>query len=165
MRASLVVVLFLLLLGFGGGRIKPRPTAASKVLWEYREQLLPVAVPDRPPPVAPQDEARLGTWLDAHSVDWGTPGATGDCFLYLRISLQHWARLVLDRNRVAEVVAGEPVRPAGLWLSCSYSADDFLDDDDHDGDPFDAGELKPARSGAEALLFCPGSPAAEQLSR
>jgi hypothetical protein len=119
-----------------------------------------MAVPSRPAPTLPPDEAQLESWLNIHSVDWSTPAGNPSCILFVRISLQHWARLALDRNRVAELVAEGAAPPPGSWLSLSYSAEDFLDDDDHDGDPLDPGELSTAPGGTEAKLIC-RNPAAQ----
>lgn len=77
-------------------------------------------------------------------------GVRGHCRLFLRLSAHHWAA----RSVSPDLIPGS----AQPWRLLHLPSPAFLDDDDGDGDPLDAGELREPGPGAEAEVFCGGGP-------
>jgi hypothetical protein len=146
-----MAVLFLLALGlitWQALRTEPVLHPAYEFATEAGEQLAPMAVPSwRPAPVLPTEISKRLAYLQDHSVSW--PGAEEtpepECRLFLRLSAHHWATRPAPPND-----AGQP------WRLLHLPAQAFVDDDDGDGDPLDAGELRETGPGAKAEVFCGG---------
>jgi hypothetical protein len=142
-----MAVLFLLavtLLAWQAPRTKPLATPWYVSITGAGEQVFPVAVPNWEAPVIPSAAAERRAFLEERAVLWpGNLPSTG-CDLLVRISLHHWARRPVDPARLG----------LGAGTSFRWTGSDFLDDDDGDGDPLDAGELRPTGPGAEAEVFC-----------
>lgn len=134
-------------------RTKPLLPPALSMAWQGGEQVFPIAAPlwvePADLPAAPLERYRA---LHRQSVPW--PGiAAGACEGFLRVSSSTWVRRGLD-----------PALLPADRDALRYAANDFLDDDDRDGDPLDAGELLSAASGgsgAEVEVFCPPPAGAE----
>ncbi|HEX6904140.1 MAG TPA: hypothetical protein VF789_30800 [Thermoanaerobaculia bacterium] len=148
-----MAALFLLavgLLAWQAPRTRPLVAPAYETVARRDVQVYPVAVPNWDPPEVPAAPAARREFLERRSVPW--PGASPEapCDLYVRVSLHHWTR--------------RPVEPARLALlrrdggdgstALRWTGPDFLDDDDGDGDPLDAGELRAGGPGAEAEVLC-----------
>lgn len=165
-----MAVLFLLALGliaWQALRTEPVLHPAYEIATKAGEQIAPMAVPSwRPAPDLPTETSERLTYLKDHSVAWpGAPhplspspggregegegmGLRGPCQLFLRLSAHHWATRPAPPD-----LAQSATRP---WRLLHLPAQAFLDDDDGDGDPLDAGELREAGPGAEAEVFCGG---------
>jgi hypothetical protein len=154
-RMAALFVLAIALLAWQAPRTPPTSLPPSVTVTVEGEQLFPLAVPDEALPALPADAADRRAFLTAHAVTWdlgqqpslGDAGA-GACRLFLRVSAQHWAVRTLDRSTL--------LRLAGTATSGAFRLEpaDFLDDDDGDGDPLDAGELHRGGAGAEAEVDC-----------
>lgn len=118
------------------------------------EQVFPIAVPNWQAPEIPAEPRARFDFLTEHSVRWPGEAPAAACDLFVRMSLQHWARLSLTPARLqalaADGGAGTTAAPASFY----WTGQDFLDDDDGDGDRLDAGELHAAGPGAAAEAFC-----------
>jgi len=144
-RMAALFVLALALIVWQATRTRPLVPPSYVSVLELGEQVFPISVPNWPAPEIPADPRARFAFLADHSVLWpGGAGAAAGCDLFVRVSLHHWARRAVD--------------PALLGASPSatlrWTEGDFLDDDDGDGDPLDAGELRAAGPGAEAEAFC-----------
>ena len=138
-------------------RTKPLRPAPLSMAWKGGEQVFPIAAPSWVDPVE-LPEGRLERYkvLQAHSVPWPNIAATaagGACEGFIRTSSTVWVRRGLDPSLL----------PGTDRDTLSYAANDFLDDDDGDGDALDAGELISGGSGAEVELFCPPPAGGEAL--
>jgi hypothetical protein len=142
-----MAALFLLaiaLIAWQAPRTKPLVAPWYVSIPKGGEQVFPIAVPNWEAPEIPASSQDRFAFLDEKAVLWpGDLPSTG-CDLFVRVSLHHWAR--------------RPVEPAllgpGAGSSFRWTGPDFLDDDDGDGDPLDAGELRSTGPGAEAEVFC-----------
>ncbi|HYO16555.1 MAG TPA: hypothetical protein VE685_25435 [Thermoanaerobaculia bacterium] len=147
-----MAVLFLLavvLLAWQAPRTRPLQPPSYVSIPKSGEQVFPIAVPNWEAPEIPAAPGERRAFLEEQAVLWpGNLPSTG-CDLFVRVSLHHWARRPVDLARLEL----NP-EPAG-WTALRWAGKDFLDDDDGDGDPLDAGELRVAGPGAEAEVFCP----------
>lgn len=144
-----MAVLFLLALGliaWQALRTQRVLHPAYEIATKAGEQIAPMAVPSwRPPPVLPEEVPARRAYLKDHSVTW--PGTeetpASECRLFLRLSAHHWAERPAPPDNA--------VQP---WRRLHLTSQAFLDDDDGDGDPLDAGELRESGPGAQAEIFC-----------
>jgi hypothetical protein len=158
-----LAVLFLLalaLMGWQAWRLEPVLLPPFEVATKPGERILPVAVPSwKAAPELPATPRERLAWLRQRSVAWpGAPaplaGVPGDCQLFVRASAQHWVARPASPAQLAFWRGGQPA-PLAPWQAGAFSAAAFLDDDDGDGDPLDAGELAgPGAPGAEVECFC-----------
>jgi hypothetical protein len=146
-RMAALFVLALALIVWQATRTRPLVPPSYVSVVEPGEQVFPIAVPNWQAPEIPAGPQARFVFLMEHSVLWlgRNAGAAAGCDLFVRVSLQHWARRAVDPARL-----GGPAR----WTTLRWTEGDFLDDDDGDGDPLDAGELRAAGPGAEAEAFC-----------
>lgn len=147
-RMAALFLLALFLICGQALRTRPAQQPAFEVATLAGEQLTPFAVPSwRRPTDPPPELAQRQAFLDERAIIWpGTatreaPG--GRCQAYLRASSQHWVRFT------------PPPGPREPWRRFYLPAAAFLDDDNGDGDPLDAGELRQEGPGAEIEVFCP----------
>ncbi len=148
-RMAALFVLALLLILWQAGRTEPLRPFPLSLAWTGGEQVLPIAAPSWVgPPVLPTGIPERYQALRQRSSLWpGVPDG-GRCEAFIRTSASVWARRGLDPRFL-------PGPPAGGRETLYYSAQDFLDDDDGDGDRLDAGELTRSGTGAEVEVFCP----------
>lgn len=142
-----MAVLFLLavaLLAWQAPRTRPLQPPSYVSIPQRGEQVFPVAVPNWQAPEIPAEPQDRFAFLDERAVLWPGLASAAGCELFVRISLHHWARRPVDPGRLG-LDAGQSFR---------WTGPDFLDDDDGDGDPLDAGELLSTGPGAEAEVFC-----------
>lgn len=134
-------------------RTRPFVLPSYVTVMKPGDQLFPIGVPNWQAPEIPSDpQARL-SFLEEHSVRWPGEASAAACDLFVRVSLHHWARRSVAPARLhALEAAGE----AGTvpWSSFRWTGQDFLDDDDGDGDRLDVGELRAGGTGAAAEAFC-----------
>ncbi len=144
-------LLALALIGWQAVRTKPLGPAPLSAAWQGGEQSFPIAARSWGDPVV-LPAGRLARYqaLQEHSSLWPGVPATGTCEGFIRTSSSTWVRRGLDPKHVE---TSDP--------TLRYSATDFLDDDDGDGDTLDAGELTRSGPGAEVEVFCP-PPASEE---
>ena len=141
-RMAALFLLALILIAWQAMRTEPALQPAFEIATRMGEQLAPMAVPSwRPSLVPPRESEERRAFLESRSVPWPVPSAAGECRAFVRISSQHWA---------SRPFSGQPG-----WYRLVLPAASFLDDDDRDGDPLDAGELREAGPGAEVEVFCP----------
>lgn len=148
-----MAALFLLavgLLAWQAPRTRPLTAPDYETVAQRDVQVYPVAVPNWDPPEIPAEPAARQELLNKRAVPW--PGATPEasCELFVRVSLHHWTRRPVAPARLAALRQDGGSGPAVL----RWTGPDFLDDDDGDGDPLDAGELRTAGPGAEAEVLC-----------
>lgn len=142
-----MAVLFLLavaLLAWQAPRTRPLQPPSYVSIPKSGEQVFPIGVPNWEAPEIPADPEDRFAFLDQHAVRWPGLVPAAGCDLFVRVSLHHWARRPVDPARLGP----------GTGRSFRWRGQDFLDDDDGDGDPLDAGELHAAGPGAEAEVFC-----------
>lgn len=157
-----MAALFLLALALIAGqtaRTKPLSMAPLSLAWTGGEQAFPIAAPSWTEPIElPAEPLARYRVLREHSALW--PGiAAGDaCEIFIRTASTVWVRRGLDPQRLADPES----LPAGRE-TLRYAAQDFLDDDDGNGDVLDAGELTRSGPGAEVEVFCPPPAGAEAL--
>lgn len=142
-------VLALALIAWQAARTKPLSPPPLSMAWRGGEQAFPIAAPSwEDPLVLPAEMPARYKLLRRHSSLWpGVPAGAG-CEAFIRTSASIWVRRGLD----PELLPG-PLEMDRDTLR--YSAQDFLDDDDGDGDTLDAGELTRSGPGAEVQVFCP----------
>jgi hypothetical protein len=160
-----MAALFLLALGlivWQALRTKPVLPPAFEFATKTGEQISPLAVPSwREAPALPGDLSARLAFLQDHAIDW--PGVVharlreAECRVFVRISAQHWAVRPASPALLQRWL-GSREEVAVPWRLSHLAAAAFLDDDDGDGDPLDAGELTPAGpeagGGAEVEAFC-----------
>ncbi|HVR95863.1 MAG TPA: hypothetical protein VMW27_04565 [Thermoanaerobaculia bacterium] len=138
-------LLALALIGWQAVHTKPLGPAPLSFAWTGGEQVFPTAAPWWGNPVAlPQELPARHQALQEHSVLWPGVPTDGMCEVFIRTSSSTWVRRNLD--------------PRSLEISgpkLHFSATDFLDDDDGDGDTLDTGELTRPGPGADVEVFCP----------
>jgi hypothetical protein len=144
-RMAALFVLALALIAWQAVRTKPAWPPAFEIATEAGEQVAPFAVPSwRPPLELPRESPERLALLEERAVKWpGVAGESTSCRAFVRFSSQHWAETRVERGQG---------RPA--WQLLYLSGDSFLDDDDGNGDPLDAGELSEAGPGAQVEVFC-----------
>lgn len=149
-------LLALALIGWQAVRTKPLHPAPLAVAWKGGEQAFPIAAPTWVDPID-LPEGRLDRYqiLLEHSVLWPGIDAGGACEGFIRTSSSVWVRRGLDPG----LLPGTTVDRDRL----TFAAQDFLDDDDGDGDALDAGELTRSGTGAEVEVFCPPPAGGEAL--
>lgn len=157
-RMAALFLLALVLIGWQAVRTKPLALPPLSFGWKGGEQVFPIAAPFWVDPVAlPEGRLERYKLLRQHSVPWpniaATAAASGGCEGFIRTSSTAWVRRSLDPSLL----------PGTDRDTLSYAANDFLDDDDGDGDALDAGELTPSGAGAEVELFCPPPAGGEAL--
>jgi len=146
-------VLALGLIAWQAPRVKPLiPPWYGSVL-KPGEQVFPVAVPEWKAPEIPADRQARFDFLSRYAVLWPGDLPPAACDLFVRVSLQHWTRRPLQPARLAALREGGGTG-AVSWASFRWTGQDFLDDDDGDGDPLDTGELHAGGAGSEAEVFC-----------
>lgn len=141
-------------------RTKPLRPPPLEISTKRGEQLLPVAVPSwRPDPVLPSPLPSRLTALTARALLW--PGrsaaraSSSECQVFVRMSSQHWVLRPASADQIARWLGTEAESQAHEpWRRLRFPVASFLDDDDGDGDPLDAGELRAGGPGAEVELFC-----------
>ena len=141
-------VLALALIGWQATRIHPLGPSPIAVAWTGGEQALPIAAPlwGEPLVLPAEIPARCQLLLEHSSLWPGLPASQG-CEAFIRTSASVWVRRGLDPG----LLPG----PTTDQNTLRYSVQDFLDDDDGDGDTLDAGELTRSGPGAEVQVFCP----------
>lgn len=139
-------LLALALISWQAVRTKPLRMAPLSLAWTGGEQSFPIAAPSWGDPIVlPAGSEARHQVLREHSALW--PGAGGGgCEIFIRTASSVWVRRGLDPALLAEPAGRDTLR---------YAAQDFLDDDDGDGDALDAGELTRSGPGAEVDVFCP----------
>ncbi len=121
--------------------------------WTGGEQAFPIAAPSWGDPVVlPAESSARYRILRQHSSLWPGVAASGKCEAFIRTSASIWVRRGLDPSLLPGPAT---VAPAMDRDTLRFSARDFLDDDDGNGDPLDAGELTRSGPGAEVRVFCP----------
>lgn len=143
-RMAALFLLAIALIAWQAPRTKPLVAPWYVSVTRAGEQVFPIAVPNWEAPEIPAAPGERRAFLEKQAVRWPGDLPTTGCDLFVRISLHHWARRPVDPARL-DPGAGRSFRWAGT---------DVLDDDDGDGDPLDAGELRAAGPGAEAEVFC-----------
>src|SRR5688572_9894895 len=153
-----MAVLFLLaaaLIAWQAPRTKPLIPPWYVSVLNPGEQVFPVAVPNWEAPKIPADPRDRFAFLDEQAVRW--PGAIpkSSCDLFVRISRHHWTRRPVE-PALLKTLQSDGQTGSASGTSLRWTGQDFLDDDDGDGDPLDAGELHAAddRAGAEVEVFC-----------
>jgi hypothetical protein len=156
-RMAALFLLALALIGWQAARTKPLSPPPLSLAWTGGEQAFPIAAPSWGDPIvlpaAPQARYQA---LYRHSALWPGIAGGGECEGFIRTSSSVWVRRGLDSRLLAN-----PGPHGTERASLRYAAEDFLDDDDGDGDTLDAGELTRSGSGAEVEVFCP-PPALEE---
>lgn len=149
-RMAALFLLAIGLLAWQAPRTRPLIAPSYENVTERSEQIYPVAVPNWDPPEIPAEPAARRAFLERHAVLW--PGAVSEatCDLYVRVSLHHWTRRPVAPARLATLRGDGGGGPSVL----RWPGPDFLDDDDGDGDPLDAGELRATGPGSEAEVLC-----------
>lgn len=149
-------LLALILIAWQALRTKPVGQPPYESALKRGEWLLPVAVPSwSPPPALPEDpRERLG-FLEKRALSWPVEEKDSDCKVFARFSSQHWSVRSASPARVRSWL--ERPETAGSPLRLRFPVQAFLDDDNGDGDPLDAGELRQAGPGAEVEVFCGGA--------
>ncbi len=148
-----MAVLFLLavaLIAWQAPRTRPLVPPWYVSVLDPGEQVFPVAVPNWEAPEIPADPRDRFVFLEKQAVRWPGTIPAASCDLFVRVSLQHWTRRPVERSRLETLQSDGPVPGTSL----RWTGQDFLDDDDGDGDPLDAGELHAAGAGAEVEVFC-----------
>ena len=142
-------VLALALIGWQAARIQPLGPSPLAVAWTGGEQVLPIAAPlwGEPLVLPAAIPARYQLLLENSSLWPGIPDSQ-ECEAFIRTSASVWVR----RGLAPRLLPGPAAMDQGMLR---YSAQDFLDDDDGDGDALDAGELTRSGPGAEVQVFCP----------
>ena len=154
-RMAALFLLALALSVWQGVRTKPLRMAPLSAAWTGGEQVFPIAAPAWGEPVdLPAGTAARYQVLRERSALWPGAGAGGGCEVFIRTASSVWVRRGLDPKRLPDL-------PPSGWDALRYAAQDFLDDDDGDGDVLDAGELTRAGTGAEVDAFCPPPAGAE----
>jgi hypothetical protein len=153
-RMAALFLLALALIAWQAARTKPLRMAPLSLAWTGGEQVFPIAAPSWSEPVdLPAGSLERYRVLYEHSALWPGVAAGGGCEIFIRTAASVWVRRGFDPERLASpgVLPGGPAGRETL----RYAAQDFLDDDDGDGDVLDAGELTRSGSGAEVDAFCP----------
>jgi hypothetical protein len=162
-RMAAIFVVALVLMGWQAMRLRPVLPPAYELVTKRGEQLTPFAVAWwRAPAELPTEPVARQAALAGRSVLWpgAVPDPNADCQLFLRVSALHWVQRPTSRADLTRWWWGAPGEPGRLGLAPA----DFADDDDGDGDPLDAGELRADATHAEVEAFCratpqsPGSP-------
>lgn len=155
-------LLALALIAWQAPLTRPVPMAPLSLAWTGGEQAFPIAAPLWGTPADFSDvsagsaEPAARYWmLRRHSALWPRAAEGGRCEVFLRTASSVWVRRGLDPR----LLPGPPARREALY----FAAQDFLDDDDGNGDVLDPGELTRSGPGAEAEVFCP-PPASEEES-
>jgi hypothetical protein len=142
-------LLALALTAWQAPRTKPLRMAPLSLAWTGGEQVFPIAAPVWGTPVdLPAGLAERYRVLRRHSALWPRVAEGGRCEVFVRTASSVWVRRGLDPRLLPSP------EPAGRE-TLRYAAQDFLDDDDENGDVLDAGELTRSGPGAEAEVFCP----------
>jgi hypothetical protein len=152
-RMAALFVLALALIVWQAPRVKPLVPPWYGSVLKPGEQVFPVAVPEWKAPEIPTDRQARFTFLDRHAVRWPGDLPQADCDLFVRVSLQHWTRRPVQPALLKALRADGMAGPVP-WAAFRWTGQDFLDDDDGDGDPLDAGELHTGGPGSEAEVFC-----------
>jgi hypothetical protein len=143
-RMAALFLLALALIGWQAVHTKPLGPAPLSLAWKGGEQVFPIAAPSWGEPVAlPRESPARYQALQEHSVPWPGAPASGRCEAFVRTSSSTWVRRGIDPKSLQ--TSGSTLR---------YSATDFLDDDDGDGDTLDTGELTRTGPGADVEVFC-----------
>jgi len=144
-------LLALALIGWQGVRTKPLSPPPLSLAWTGGEQAFPIAAPSWGKPIGlPAAPPARYQALYQHSALWPGVAEGGECEGFIRTSASVWVRRGLDPKLLPDP------GPRGTGRApLRYAAADFLDDDDGDGDPLDAGELTRSGPGAEVEVFCP----------
>jgi hypothetical protein len=157
-----IFVVALILMGWQALRLRPVLPPAYELVTKRGEQLTPFAVASwRAPAELPTEPVARQAALAGRSVLWpgSAPNPSADCHLFLRASALHWVQRPASHADVTHWRGGAPVEPGHLGLTPA----DFADDDDGDGDPLDAGELRAASAHAEVEVFCRATPRSPRL--
>ncbi len=142
-------VLALVLIGWQAVRIKPLNPPPFSMAWTGEEQAFPIAAPWwEAQIVLPAESAARYRVLRRRSSLWPGVPASGECEAFIRTSVSIWVRRGLDPRLLPGPFTTDRE-------TLRYSAQDFLDDDDGNGDTLDAGELTRSGPGAEVEVFCP----------
>lgn len=152
-RMGLLFLVAMALLCWQASHSSPLIPPAYVSVVEAGEQVFPIAVPNWEAPPVPADPALRLTFLRQHAVRWPERTTTTACDLFVRVSLHHWAHLAVDRARLTSL-QGDPTPALPGPRTLHWASEGFLDDDDRDGDPLDAGELLTTGTGAEVEVFC-----------
>jgi hypothetical protein len=148
-RMAALFVLALALIGWQASRIQPLGPLPLSLAWTGGEQAFPIAAPSWGEPlVLPAGIPARYQLLRQHSSLWPGVTAPEGCEAFIRTSASVWVRRGLDPGLLPGPVTTDQD-------TLRYSAQDFLDDDDGDGDTLDAGELTRSGPGAEVQVFCP----------
>jgi hypothetical protein len=158
-RMAALFLLALALIAWQALRTKPLGPPALEIVTKKGEQLLPVGVPSwSPPPHLSSELPERLAFLKEHSVLWPGVGDAKDlfgCQVFVRLSSQHWCRRSASSVQVQRWLGARSAGGAAkAWQLLYFPAASFLDDDDGDGDPLDAGELRETGPGAEVEVFC-----------
>jgi len=147
-----MAALFLLALALIAGQVartKPLRQTPLSMAWTGGEQVFPIAAPFWGEPVdLPREAGARYRVLRKNAALWPGVAAAGGCEIFIRTASSVWVRRGLDPKLLP---APSPAGPDAL----RYAAQDFLDDDDGNGDVLDPGELTRAGTGAEVEAFCP----------
>ncbi len=151
-------LLALALIGWQAVRTKPLHPAPLSMAWKGGEQVFPITAPFWGDPIdLPAEPLARYQLLQQRSTPW--PGIDpADCEAFIRASSSVWVRRGLDPG----LLPGPGPAAAGPE-TLRYAANDFLDDEDGDGDALDAGELTRSGTGAEVEVFCPPPAGGEAL--
>lgn len=164
-------LLALALIAWQAPLTRPVPMAPLSLAWTGGEQAFPIAAPLWGTPAdfsavsagsAGSAEPAARYWmLRRHSALWPRAAEGGRCEVFFRTASSVWVRRGLDpRLLPGPEIISESGRRGGRE-ALYFAAQDFLDDDDGNGDVLDPGELTRSGSGAEAEVFCP-PPAGEE---
>lgn len=140
-------LLALALIGWQAARTKPLRQAPLSMAWTGGEQVFPVGVPSWGEPTdLPTGSLARYRILHERSALWPGAATGAGCEFFIRTGSSVWVRRGLDPGLLESPAERDTLR---------FAAEDFLDDDDGDGDALDAGELTRSGSGAEVDVFCP----------
>jgi hypothetical protein len=146
-------VLALALIAWQANRIKPLYPPPLSMAWTGGEQAFPIAAPSWGDPIVlPAESSARYRILRQHSSLWPGVSAGQTCEAFIRTSASIWVRRGLDPRLLPGPARMDPRMD---WDTLRFSARDFLDDDDGNGDTLDAGELVRSGPGAEVRVFCP----------
>lgn len=150
-------LLALALIVWQGVRTKPLNPDPLSMAWNGGEQVFPITAPYWIDPIhLPEGRLERYQLLRDQSVPWPNIATTAEgaaCESFIRASTTTWVRRGVDPRLLPGATGDRD--------TLSYAANDFLDDDDGDGDALDAGELISGGSGAEVEVFCPPPAGAE----
>ncbi len=145
-------LLALALIAWQAVRTKPLRLPPLSLAWTGGEQVFPIGAPWWGEPIdLPTGSLARYQVLHERSALWPGVAAGGGCEIFIRTASSVWVRRGLDPELLATSLS---LLPAGRD-TLRFAAQDFLDDDNGDGDTLDAGELTRSGPGAEVDVFCP----------